>query len=338
MDTKKIVTKKGFITLGWITLYMLMACTIASSATYAITLGSTYWHKAVILVGTVAVEMLLIFLSASLLSRSFAKSLGYVSGILACFLSLAGLSTFFVGQKFEADNGRKIEARLHYDKTLQSSSQALVEAQQKALKGGLKDNYRANSLANQLAIVRNRQEQSLKKGEKIEGSQATAFFHYLAPMLGVDAKTLIVIFTLLLALTIVSGSIALSAILEDAQEQLEAPKNTKTQEHRNTMPSFEAKEQEISPQSTLDNHFLQPIQKKILTATDLKEHKKEQKDSFLTLKKQSRGRKKSGQFSVRELKLALNVGPEKAQKIQKLMNSNPHYSKEQALQAVNSSR
>jgi len=178
---------------------LFTSCAMAMAASYAVQLGETPTFKGVIIATAVGIECAIVFFSAVIYPRWFLLTNQILSGILLPILSVFTIMSFMVSQQFAQDH-RVEEMAKTYVETLQADAGKLSIGD-KGDRGSLQ-------------VTRDRIEGMLDKLSGTNGSKATAIYHYLGKVTGLDVETIVLIIRGLWSLCFVSLCIALDAYVD----------------------------------------------------------------------------------------------------------------------------
>jgi hypothetical protein len=179
--------------------FLFTSCAVAMAGSYAVQLGETPLFKAVIIATAVGIELAVVFFSAVIYPNWFLKLNQILAGTLLPILSVFTIMSFMVSQQFAQDHKVEEMAKT-YTEELQDSAKSLSITE---------SSNRAS-----LQITRDRIEGMLDKLSGVEGSKATAVYHYLSKLFGVNVETIVLLIRGLWSLCFVTLCIALDAFID----------------------------------------------------------------------------------------------------------------------------
>jgi hypothetical protein len=153
----------------------------------------------VIIATAVGIEMAVVFFSAVIYPKWFLFLNQITAGTLLPILSVFTIMSFMVSQQFAQDHKVEEMAKT-YTEELQDSARSLSITE---------SGNRAS-----LQITRDRIEGMLSRLGSVEGSKATAVYHYLSHLFGVNVETIVLIIRGLWSLCFVTLCIALDAFVD----------------------------------------------------------------------------------------------------------------------------
>jgi hypothetical protein len=182
-----------------ILVFLFTSCAVMMAASYAMQLGESLLFKGVIIATAIGIELAVVFFSAVIYPNWFLKLNQILAGILLPILSVFTIMSFMVSQQFAQDHKVEEMAKT-YTEELQDSARSLSITE---------SGNRAS-----LQITRDRIEGMLDKLSGVEGSKATAVYHYLSHLLGVNVETIVLFIRGLWSLCFVTLCIALDAFVD----------------------------------------------------------------------------------------------------------------------------
>jgi hypothetical protein len=179
--------------------FLFTSCAVMMAASYAVQLGETPLFKGVIIATAVGIELAVVFFSAVIYPKWFLKLNQILAGTLLPILSVFTIMSFMVSQQFAQDHKVEEMAKT-YTEELQDSAKSLSITE--------------SSSRASLQITRDRIEGMLDKLSGVEGSKATAVYHYLSKLFGVNVETIVLLIRGLWSLCFVTLCIALDAFVD----------------------------------------------------------------------------------------------------------------------------
>jgi hypothetical protein len=178
---------------------LFTSCAVAMAASYAVQLGETPTFKGVIIATAVGIECAIVFFSAVIYPRWFLLTNQILSGILLPILSVFTIMSFMVSQQFAQDHKLEEMAKTYTQSLQEDAGKLSIE--------------RAGDRGS-LQVTRDRIEGMLDKLSGTKGSKATAIYHYLGKVTGLDVETIVLLIRGLWSLCFVSLCIALDAFVD----------------------------------------------------------------------------------------------------------------------------
>jgi hypothetical protein len=179
--------------------FLFTSCAVAMAASYAVQLGETPTFRGVIVATAVGIEAAVVFFSAVIYPRWFLYTNQILAGVLLPILSVFTAMSFMVSQQFAQDHKVEQMAR-NYTQNLQDDA-AKMSALNKGDRGALQ-------------VTRDRIEGMFNRLLGVEGSKATAIYHYLARFTGWHVETIVLFVRGFWALCFVTLCIALDAYVD----------------------------------------------------------------------------------------------------------------------------